>query len=112
MAMLAAAQEPQPPRATFKSTVDLVPVDVSVIDRNGRPVPDLTSQDFTLSVDGKPRQIAAAEFISIAAAPAAEPARTVEYSSNVGAAGGRLIMLVVDAAARPRSRPRAGSSAP
>ena len=41
MAMLAAAQEPQPPRATFKSTVDLVPVDVSVVDRNGRPVPDL-----------------------------------------------------------------------
>jgi VWFA-related protein len=97
MAMLAASQEPQPPRATFKSTVDLVPVDVSVVDRNGRPVPDLTAQDFTLSVDGKPRKIASAEFISIAATPEAVPARTVEYSSNAGAAGGRLIMLVVDA---------------
>ena len=97
MAMLATSQEPQPPRATFKSTVDLVPVDVSVVDRNGRPVPDLTAQDFTLSVDGKPRQIASAEFISIAATPEAAPARTVEYSSNAGAAGGRLIMLVVDA---------------
>jgi VWFA-related protein len=97
MAMLAASQEVQPPRATFKSAVDLVPVDVSVVDRNGRPVPDLTPQDFTLSVDGKPRQIASAEFISIAATPEAVPARTVEYSSNAGAAGGRLIMLVVDA---------------
>ena len=96
LAMLAASQEPQPPRATFKSAVDLVPVDVSVVDRNGRPVPDLTAQDFTLSVDGKPRQIASAEFISIAATPEAAPARTVEYSSNAGAAGGRLIMLVVD----------------
>jgi VWFA-related protein len=96
MAMLAAAQDPQPPRATFKSTVDLVPVDVSVVDKNGRPVPDLTAQDFTLSVDGKPRQIASAEFISIAATPEAGPARTAEYSSNAGAAGGRLIMLVVD----------------
>ena len=95
--MLAASQEPQPPRATFKSAVDLVPVDVSVVDRNGRPVPDLTARDFTLSVDGKPRQIASAEFISLAATAEAVPARAVEYSSNAGAAGGRLIMLVVDA---------------
>ena len=71
-------------------------MDVSVVDRNGRPVPDLTAQDFTLSVDGKPRQIASAEFISIAATPEAVPARAAEYSSNAGAAGGRLIMLVVD----------------
>lgn len=97
MVMLAAAQEPQPPRATFKSTVDLVPVDVSVVDKTGRPVPDLTAQDFTLSVDGKPRTIASAEFISIAVTAEAVPARAIEYSSNAGAAGGRLIMLVVDA---------------
>ena len=55
-----ASQEPQPPRATFKSTVDLVQVDVSVVDKNGRPVSDLTGQDFALSVDGKPRRIASA----------------------------------------------------
>lgn len=97
IAVLAAAQEPQPPRATFKSTVDLVQVDVSVMDRNGRPVSDLTGQDFTLSVDGKPRRIASAEFVSIARAAGPVPARAIEYSSNAGAAGGRLIMLVVDA---------------
>ena len=34
---LAAPQEPQPPRTTFRSNVDLVPVDVNVIDKNGRP---------------------------------------------------------------------------
>lgn len=102
LAMLGAAQEPQqqaPPRATFKSTVDLVPVDVSVVDKNGRPVSDLKPDDFTLTVDGKQRRIASAEFISIAegAATAAPPPRSIEYSSNAGAAGGRLIMLVVDA---------------
>ena len=97
MAMLTAWQEPQPPRTTFKSAVDLVPVDVSVVDKDGRPVATLTAQDFTLSVDGKPRTIASAEFISIAATAGAAPARAVEYSSNAGAAGGRLIMLVVDA---------------
>ncbi|HET7697183.1 MAG TPA: VWA domain-containing protein [Vicinamibacterales bacterium] len=97
LAMLAARQEPQPRRPTFKSTVDLVPVDVSVVDKNGRPVSDLTPQEFTLSVDGKPRRIASAEFISIAGTAAAAPARAAEYSTNAGAAGGRLIMLVIDA---------------
>ena len=97
IAVLAAAQEPQPPRATFKSTVDLVQVDVSVVDRNGRPVPDLAGQDFTLSVDGRPRRIASAQFVPIAASHEPAPARAAEYSSNAGAAGGRLIMLVVDA---------------
>lgn len=96
IAMLSATQEPQPPRATFKSTVDLVQVDVSVVDKNGRPVTDLTGQDFTLSVDGRPRRIASAEFVSIAGTVGTAPARAVEYSSNAGAAGGRLIMLVVD----------------
>ena len=61
----AAAQEQQPPRTTFKSNVDLVPVDVNVVDKNGRPVTDLTAGDFTLAVDGKPRRIASAQFISV-----------------------------------------------
>ena len=99
VAVLAGSQEPQAPRATFKSTVDLVPVDVSVVDKDGRPVSDLTAQDFTLLVDGKPRRIASAEYISIAATAETAPARgtPTEYSSNAGAAGGRLIMLIVDA---------------
>src|SRR5689334_22423779 len=96
LAMLAAAQEPQAPRTTFRSTVDLVPVDVSVVDKNGTPISDLTAQDFTLSVDGKARRIASAEFISIVDTVETETPKTVEYSSNAGAAGGRLIMLVVD----------------
>jgi VWFA-related protein len=97
IALFASSQEPQPPRTTFRSTVDLVPVDVSVVDRNGRPVSDLTAQDFTLSVDGRPRRIASAEFVSIANSVEPAPARALEYSSNAGAGGGRLIMIVVDA---------------
>ena len=58
------AQEPQPPRTTFKSNVDLVPVDVNVVDRDGRPVADLRVEDFTLAVDGKPRRIVSAQFIT------------------------------------------------
>jgi VWFA-related protein len=97
IALLAASQDPQTPRSTFKSNVDLVPVDVSVVDKDGRPVADLAAQDFTLSVDGRPRRIASAEFVPIVSSVEPAPARAVEYSSNAGAAGGRLVMLVVDA---------------
>ena len=62
---LLAAQAQEQPKPTFKSAVDLVPVDVSVIDKNGRPVPDLEAGDFTLTVDGKPRRIASAQFIAV-----------------------------------------------
>ena len=92
----ASAQEPQPPRATFKSAVDLVPVDVNVLDKTGRPVSDLTVDDFTLTVDGRPRRIASAQFVSATRAIEDAPPAPREYSSNAGAAGGRLVMLVID----------------
>jgi hypothetical protein len=59
---LLAAQDQPPPKPTFKSAVDLVPVDVNVIDKSGRPVPDLAAGDFTQTVDGKPRRIVSAQF--------------------------------------------------
>jgi len=94
---LAAAQEQQPPRTTFKSAVDLVPVDVSVVDRNGRPVSDLGPGDFTLTVDGKPRRIASAQFIAAERTTQEAPPKPIEYTSNADATAGRLIMIVVDA---------------
>jgi VWFA-related protein len=90
------AQEPQPPRSTFRSNVDLVPVDVNVVDRNGRPVSDLRAEDFTLAVDGKPRRIASAQFISVERAIGTAPPKAMEYTSNAGAAAGRLVMIAID----------------
>ena len=88
-----AQQVPAP--APFRSSVDLVPVDVNIVDRTGRPVGGLEAGDFVLAVDGRPRRIATAQYIPAAAAPTGPPAPTY-YSSNVAAAGGRLITLVVD----------------
>jgi hypothetical protein len=91
---LIAAQDQQPPKPTFKSAVDLVPVDVSVIDKSGRPVPDLAAGDFTLTVDGKPRRIASAQFISVdRAVDSGLPAQPAEYDSNTGAQGGRSLRM-------------------
>ncbi len=74
----------------------MVSVDVNVIDRNGRPVRDLGAADFTLSVDGRPRKIASAQFISVTApeTPVAPP--PAHYTTNAGTANGRLIVIVVD----------------
>lgn len=97
-AVLLGAQQAAPaqqPQTTFRSGVDRVAVDVVVVDDDGRPVADLTPADFTLEVDGKRREIASAEFVSLRRLvdPGPPPAY---YSSNLESRGGRLIMLVID----------------
>jgi VWFA-related protein len=47
---------PQVP-GTFRTRITLVPVDVRVLDRNGKPVTDLKRDDFTLLEDGVPQDI-------------------------------------------------------
>ena len=48
-------QEPQPP--LFRSGTELVDVYVTVTDRDGRLVPDLTREDFAVFDDGEPQAI-------------------------------------------------------
>lgn len=78
LALPSAAQEG--PSGTFGETVEVrvVNVDVVVTDRDGRPVTDLTQEDFVLEVDGRPVEISnfariAAEHTA-SAAPAPTPA--------------------------------------
>ena len=91
---LVIAQE-QPPK-TFRSSVDLVPVDVNVVDSNGRPVADLAAEDFALTVDGKPRRIVSAQFITVSRNTDAPEPPPTNYSSNAAAPGGRLVLIVID----------------
>jgi len=49
----------------FKSKVDLVHLDVSVLDKNRRPVRGLGNLDFTVFEDGKPQEIAIFESIDV-----------------------------------------------
>jgi VWFA-related protein len=44
-------------QATFRSTTSIVPVLATVLDREGRLVPDLVQSDFTLLDNGKPQEI-------------------------------------------------------
>lgn len=56
VAALAAQQQTQPP-PTFRSGTTVVPVDVRVVDRSGKPITDLTPSDFTVLEDGVPQKI-------------------------------------------------------
>lgn len=88
--------QPQQP-ATFRSTTDVVAVDVGVIDANGRPIADLRAEEFSLKVDGKPRRISSAEFVSLRGTETNGPSSKV-FGSNLGQRPGRLIMFVIDEA--------------
>jgi VWFA-related protein len=96
---LALSAQQQTPAPKFTSSLDLVRVDVNVVDASGRPIRDLTADDFEIRVDGRRRPITSAQFVPVGGSldmPAAAAPPPIDYSSNAHAAGGRLIMIVVD----------------
>jgi len=81
-------QAPAPPptplplgKATIRSTVDLVEIDVQVIDKNGKPVKGLKQDQFTLTEDGKTQKVSSFEYNDIekveTASTAEEPPVTI-----------------------------------
>ena len=108
-----AAQTAPPQR--FTSSVDVVQVDVSAIDSDGRPITGLTASDFELRVDGRVRPITSVQFVSV---PPATDARSASgdlqeprYASNADSAGGRLVMVVVDRSSIATGRGKAAIEA-
>jgi VWFA-related protein len=96
-ARAAAAHAPQePPR--FRASVEVTSLDVSVVDDQGKPITTLRPQDFSVRIDGNPRNVISAEWVSLTAGANASPppAPPDGYSTNEQATGGRLIVLVVD----------------
>ena len=91
---LLARQQP-----TFRSGVDLVTVDATVLGRDGSPVANLGPDDFRIEVDGRSRRVVSAQFVSQTggetrglALPAAH------FSSNEVADPGRVVVVAVDEA--------------
>lgn len=102
MGPVLAAQAPQQ-TPTFQAGVDLIEVDVGVVDGDGRPIADLDASDFSVSIDGEPRRIVQAQFISLGA-PTSDIDRPVSedveeeafHTSNVDQPEGRLVVMAVD----------------
>jgi VWFA-related protein len=58
------AQQPQ----VFRSGTEAVPLDVVVVDRDGKPVSSLEAANFTVTVDGQPRRVFSSQFLSSSSA--------------------------------------------
>ncbi len=52
-------------KATIRSTVSLVEIDVQVTNRDGKPMKGLTQEQFTVTEDGKPQKISTFEYNDI-----------------------------------------------
>ena len=90
------AQADQAP--VFRSGIEVMEVDVTVVDSKGMPVRDLRAPEFTVTVDGQPRRVISAEFIAERTTSTAEAERPRDpyVSNNTDRRPSRLIMLVVD----------------
>lgn len=62
----------QPP--VFRTGVDVLQLDVTVLDRDRRPVRGLTAKDFTILEDGQRRSIVGFSGVELAPPPSGPPA--------------------------------------
>jgi VWFA-related protein len=83
----------QPP--LFRSSVELVTIDATALDASGRPVVDLTADQFVLDIDGRSRPVVSAAFVSQPAV-SREIAVPRSFTSNEDVNEGRLILVAVD----------------
>ena len=82
-----AAHAPQPAQPpTFRTEANLVRVDVTVIDRRGEPVSNLTQDDFAVEEDGVPQAVSSFKFVSADGQPSTGDADSLPIRSPEHAA--------------------------
>lgn len=101
MGVSASARQGERPPQRFGAGVDLVQVDVSVLDKNRRPVRGLDAADFTLLEEGKPRPVAA--FTAVELPPRGKPPKAdwtrdvpADTATNAIPDEGRLVIILLD----------------
>ena len=86
---------------TFRSRVELIRLDVTVVDREGRPLRDLRPDEFTVTLDGAPRRVKFAQFYGVdetrhAMSTPDAPDAPVSVAANTATSPGRVIVIVAD----------------
>jgi VWFA-related protein len=91
---------PQTQQPTFRSRVDSVSVDVSVVDKQGNPVSDLTQADFEIREQNKPQAIQTFKFVAIDTMNNGSPAPDVlsfqDQSRELSRTDTRLFVIYLD----------------
>ncbi len=82
---------PQQSPATFRSTVTLVGVDVTVLDKDGRPVAGLTADDFHIRLNGALRPVRTVSYEQVTQVSDAD----VALAAAVAPTGGHTIVTNV-----------------
>ena len=93
-ALLAQSAQPR-----FRSRVELLRLDVTVVDKSGAPIRDLGAGDFTVSVDGQPRTVSFARFYgpeTEPTVPGADGAPPSFADNTTRTSLGRVVILVAD----------------
>ena len=88
----------QPSQPTFRTGVTIVPVDVRVLDRNGRPVTDLKQEDFTVLEDGAAQEIrhfSARGLVPMPVLTETKPAVRTRGSSPLQEQSARIFLIVL-----------------
>jgi VWFA-related protein len=116
IASLLVAQAPNPPRATFSTTTNVVVVDVAVSDASGKPVTTLTKDDFVLFEDGKSQTVLSCDLQKLetkalppaspalkdrTATPAPQPEPKASSSPEIKYQDRRLIVMFFDLSSMP-----------
>jgi VWFA-related protein len=89
------AQNPQTP--VFRSSVELVAVDVQVVDRDGQPITSLTADQFEVSLDGRRRPVVSADLIRYSQSMTRRSRQMMASTTPLeDAATDRIFILAVD----------------
>jgi VWFA-related protein len=107
IALVAVWASPLVSGQTFRSSVDLIAVDVQVIDRDGRPVVALGPESFEVTLDGRKRRVVSVSFTqhavtplpgerrpSLSTPPPERPTATPQSAATSGAVGRTFIISI------------------
>jgi VWFA-related protein len=96
------AQQPQTP--VFRSGVNLVTLDVTAVDKDGKPIRGLKADDFVVTLEGQPRPVQTVDFIEFgsgAAAATAAPAAGAKAATSPRRERRVIVFLFDDLSVKP-----------
>jgi VWFA-related protein len=91
------APDPQQRPPTIRTGTNVVRVDATVIDGDGKPVTDLTADDFEIREDGKPQPITSFKLLEVTGEPTDElslPIRSPDHAAAEAARDDVRVFLV------------------